>query len=199
MAAARYAIAWYKVTDADAATTRNKVYNYYGGFGGDCTNFVSQSLKAGGMKFMRSQGRNDPWSPYGGANRLPFLKGEGSWWSRWWTPSIGPPRQYEPTASFVRADTLYHHLLDYNLAGIVVGYKHAKPGDVVFYHHGGAMTHSQIVARAKPKIMIAQHSESAYKPIIESFKSMTDNYGARGSGWNIVILRPLFSVSDIPA
>lgn len=36
-------------------------------------------------------------------------------------------------------------------------------------------------------------------PIIKPLKAMERERGARGADWNDVILRPLFSVSDIPA
>jgi hypothetical protein len=47
--------------------------------GGDCTNFTTQALKVGGMRFMRAHGRNSPRVAW--TNRHDILKGEGSWWS----------------------------------------------------------------------------------------------------------------------
>jgi hypothetical protein len=83
--AASYAKTWdlNGESEEEASINSNRQYYYYGGDGGDCTNFASQALKAGGMRFMRAHGSNDP---NGDAhteeeNEAIFLKGQGSWWS----------------------------------------------------------------------------------------------------------------------
>lgn len=195
-AAANYALRW--------AQARNPNYNYYAASGGDCTNFVSQSLKAGGMEFMRvGDGWNQPSSP-NGATRFPFLRGQGSWWSRWWSSN---PRIYETTASFVRSQDLYDRLLEYGLAIKVSNpLANAREGDVIFYSSDPddpvGLHHTQIVSRVKAKngqVIVSQHSGFATKPLTDSIDSQNGKYGPRGVGWNFWVLRPIYTRANIPA
>lgn len=195
--AARYAVRWWPVTDENYLTKSNRNYNYYGGNGGDCTNFVSQALKAGGMKFMRSHGYDRPDRPLGSN---PFLRGEGSWWSYWYAGgSTG--RSYVVTASWARAQHLYDHLREYGLATSVPKSQTPRQGDVIFLSHSSGdrnLSHSMIVARvSQGTVWIAQHSSPAYKNFERSKEAMRRAYGTEGSDWNYFVLRPRYAVANI--
>jgi hypothetical protein len=132
---------------------RNRAYGYYGGNGGDCTNFVSQALKAGGMEYMRAHGDNNP-NGFETPTLYPeetFLKGEGSWWSYYEPLPIA--YDYTPTESFVRAHVLYEHMLDTGLGRDLKGHEQVKPGDIVFFdleHYSLApseIDHSELITR----------------------------------------------------
>jgi hypothetical protein len=168
--AADYAIKWdlNGQIEADAFHNHNRNYGYFGGNGGDCTNFTSQALKAGGMHFMRANGRDDPAASDTADHTDQYLYGEGSWWS-YWTAPVAPdpvgPRTYGVTQSWVRAGYLFHHLLDYGLAEIVPHGGRVRAGDIVIYDLNGPssatadLDHSQIVTSVTPRsIWVVQHS-----------------------------------------
>jgi DNA-binding beta-propeller fold protein YncE len=91
--AANYAKYWGNEDHNDA---RNNKYWDYGS--NDCTNFISQILRAAGMRFMRF-----------GAH------GDGSWWVNSYIPIVGPPK-YDDTESWKLADELPRHLWRFGLA-----------------------------------------------------------------------------------
>jgi hypothetical protein len=75
-------------------------------FADDCTNFLSQIMRAGGMQMMRE-----------------FHLGQGSWWSQTYGRN---------TLSWSVADTFVHHLIDYRLAVYVTNGRF-EPGDVLAF------------------------------------------------------------------
>jgi hypothetical protein len=77
---------------------------------GDCTNFMSQALKAGGMQMMRE-----------------YATGQGSWWYKFSQGS---------THSWSVAEVLHDHLKEYHLAHTTQNW---AVGELVFfnYHDGG--------------------------------------------------------------
>jgi YD repeat-containing protein len=201
-AAAQYAEYWFK--------SRNPEYEFLAGNGGDCTNFVSQALHAGGMKFMRSHEHNS-----GNVTFLPnpqaiFLMGTGAWWSIFEAPEgeNTPETLYERTGSFVNAHLLYEHLFNYGLARVVHEKSEAiHPGDIVFYDLKGpsmaatALDHAQIVTKPGPKpgvVMVAQHS-GPYELSLGSVvhHRIEPHSGPRGKNWNYVIVRPIHTTANI--
>ncbi len=140
--AAQYAERWALagLSEEEIDEDANREYDYFGGNGGDCTNFVSQALHAGGLRFMRAHGRNGPNGGGLGQEEMDeetFLQGRGAWWSYYEivpleaSESLGP--SYEFTPAWVRAHDLYKHVLEYGLARIVGSHEVARPGDIVFY------------------------------------------------------------------
>ena len=89
--AAKYAVKW-------GAGRNNSEYADYGS--NDCTNFISQVLRAGRYKFMRYRAH-----------------GDGSWWKYFNIPFIGPP-EYDDTESWKQADVLPRHLWRFGLVHI---------------------------------------------------------------------------------
>jgi hypothetical protein len=206
-AAAMYARHWFNVTNSDE---RNKNYAYFGGNGGDCTNFASQALKAGGMRFMGAEGYNDPNGTPTSTFTPSWHREAGSWFS-YWTAGV-PYRDYHPTGSFIRAQELHHHLVNYGLAVNVSHSARPKPGDIVFYsakHHSTDVVsvdnlgHTQVVTRVtsntKAGVYVAQHSKAYEKPITASFNAMRESYGSHASGgWEYYILRPVYTAANLP-
>jgi hypothetical protein len=206
-AAAAYALYWWDDGDGSGSRYNSKYFSYFGGNGGDCTNFVSQALKAGGMHFMRTDG---------GFNSIQIDQnidkvhhGEGSWWAgRGAQTGLGGLYYGRiSTASWNRAYTLYGHLLDYGLATTVVGTANVRVGDVVFwnFHDGGAVTpdnadHTQIVVRVTSRgVVVAQHSQGyvhTLRYVLD--KRLADKGQVRGRDYNFTILRPRYSSANIP-
>jgi Putative amidase domain len=93
--AARYAVYW---GDENHHGARNPHYHDYES--NNCTNFVSQILFAGGVKFMKA-----------------FDKGDGSWWYEDTNP-FEVTDEYEDTRSWRLADVLPQHLWEYGLVHI---------------------------------------------------------------------------------
>jgi hypothetical protein len=101
----------------------------YASFSNDCTNFVSEALRAGDMWWMRN------WS-----------KDEGSWWSR--KVVYGGRAWYDQTDSWRLVQVLYHHLDDYHLDHRIVSTDDARVGDLIFYDfgdHGDEWDHVDII------------------------------------------------------
>ena len=211
--AAKYAERWVLAGESEQQIEENvnHEYNYYGGNGGDCTNFVSQALKAGGLRFMRAHGDD---SPDGGgqsqeeADEAIFLKGQGSWWSYYATIPLESSetyvRSYTPTQSFVRAGRLYSHLLEYGLARIVGAHEVARPGDIVFYDLYNTslapqdIDHAQLVVKVtKTATWVAQHSPSYVHTLGFVIHRHEEGYGAVARNWDYVILEPTHTAANI--
>lgn len=196
--AAAYALRWWN--------KRNRAYRDYGdSHGEDCTNFVSQALRAGNLRYMRSHGYN---SANGNSSRSSrFLTGEGSWWAYYKDAGypeydIPPTRRYRATTSFVRSVTLYQHLLDYGLARRLGSTEAIKPGDLIFYSWNSAdpagISHAQIVAgRTSRGVTVAQHSRDYVRLLSEVMHDVTANEGTVGTDWDFWVLRPGYAVANI--
>ena len=212
--AAAYGYRWVLAGESDEELTlnHNQDYYYYGGDGGDCTNFVSQALKAGGMRFMRAHGHN---SPDGGGQSHEeedahiFLEGPGAWWNYFNTIPLESSetyvRSYAPSAAFVRAKALYAHLLDYGLARKVKAHEAVRPGDVVFYdlYHpsleADKIDHAALVVKvsADGTVMVAQHSPSYVHSLAYIVRNKESHEGPVGVDWNYVILEPVHTAANI--
>lgn len=199
-AAAAYAMKWFYV---NSWQEHNPNYDFFGGNGGDCTNFISQALKAGGMKFMRARGRN---TPDGNGRTKYYLKGEGSWWSYYIdTPQYGTSitlRSYEWTTSFIRAEVSYRHLIEYGLGRRLTRGEKPRRGDIIYYNLSGldydGFNHTQMVARVSARgIYTVQHSPGRIRTMAEVLRS-NDVTGHRlGRDWTYVYVRPLHTAADI--
>jgi hypothetical protein len=211
--AASYAEAWALSgeSDEEVLVNHNQDYNYYGGNGGDCTNFVSQALKAGGVRFMRAHGRN---SPNGGGlanqeeDEAAFLKGQGSWWSYYTNIPLESSEtyvhSYVPTESFVRAGKLYNHLLEYGLARKVKWHEVVRPGDIVFYDLGNTsleankIDHAQIVVKvSRTATWVAQHSPAYVHTLGYVTHRWAEGHGPVNVDWAYVILEPIHTAANI--
>ncbi len=206
--AAAYAVRWnlLNTTNDEARQLHNQQYGYFGGNGGDCTNFASQALKAGGMKYMRAHGRNSPDATEPSASGE-FEKGQGSWWSYFQeTPLMGGSgylqRTFEGTESFTHADVLYEHLLDYGLGRVLGPEEVVRPGDLVFYNLVGldlsAMDHSQIVVGVTPnKIWVSQHSPGYRHTLRYVLRKNNTPDHKLFTDWTYRILRPIHTAANI--
>lgn len=196
--AAAYAMRWWN--------RRNPAYRNYGDSSGvDCTNFVSQALRAGNLRYMRARGYNS--ANGNGSRSSRFLTGEGSWWAYYKDagyPEFDRPgsRRYRATTSFVRSVTLYEHLLDYGLARRLASNEAIKPGDVIFYNwHGtdpSGISHAQIIAgRTSRGVTVAQHSIDYVLLLSEVLSRVADNEGTVGTDWDFWVLRPRYTAANI--
>ncbi|HEU5254278.1 MAG TPA: amidase domain-containing protein [Solirubrobacterales bacterium] len=97
---ARYAVYW---GNEEHHGARNPFYADYGS--NNCTNFISQILRAGGGRFMRA-----------------YENGDGSWWyyniGSGGVLGDGPSSGWEDTESWKQADKLPRHLWRFGLAHI---------------------------------------------------------------------------------
>ena len=118
-AAVNYARKW--------ALSRNSVYKDYEKYGGNCTNFISQCLVAGGILFdHQGQDLTEQWYWYSDGYRTP---------------------------SFTSATSLKRYLLKNNhqtlktkgVYAIQTTYANLTLGDIVFKSVNGKVTHSMIV------------------------------------------------------
>jgi hypothetical protein len=151
-AAAAYALKWYDGF--------NPAYdNFTGGGGGDCTNFASQALVAGGVQF--SYDFED-----GNESDYAWYSLHSKRFARIAKP--GPVPAYEFSSAFVRSQDLWNHLLvDTGLASQIPqkGFPDAmthvlRPGDLLFEKIGASKVfdHTQVVVKVnKNEVLVAQH------------------------------------------
>jgi hypothetical protein len=168
--------------------------------GGDCTNFMSQSLRAGGMWFMRE-----------------YEKGEGSWWVK---PPTVPKNiiidsivfggRFQYTQSWSVAEKLFAHLLNYNLGTIEGAGRGGTPidgdllhiGDVIFLdwdNHPNKWDHAQFVSGQDPitgEFLLTQHSSGYEKPLSEVNRRIR-NPNAHGNRWGWAIMHPTHTRADL--
>lgn len=210
-AAAAYAEKWALKgeTDAEARENRNREYDYFGGEGGDCTNFASQALKAGGMRFMRANGYN---STNGNdtthSDDEEFDETEGSWWAYYldtpfWGDALYSERTYSFSASFVRAHTLQEHLIGYELGRFVKTGEPVRPGDIIFYDVEGTsleykdIDHAQVVTRVSGKsIWVAQHSKQYERTLAAVVTKLEDEGKKLYTDWRYDIVEPIHTAAD---
>jgi hypothetical protein len=151
-AAAAYTRKWSKTTDEEGHLGDwNPSYPVFRE--NDCTNFLSQGLRAGNMWFMRQ-----------------YEDGEGAWWMRFVYLGV-----WDYTRSWTVVDELYGHLLEYALIEPIQvfnpkrleaeGYENWKVGDIIFYrdpanpqvyYHASMVTR---VERATGEPSFGQHSK----------------------------------------
>lgn len=197
-AAANYAMRWYKARNPN-----------YESFGNDCTNFVSQAMKAGGMKFMRSGGVDDP-SPGAPAYLDHFKKGDGSWWSAR-LPNQANGWFFHWTKSWTLADVSRTRMLDHGVGVAMSATGHLRPGDVVYYQFPKGdypdltpatqdWTHTSIVTRiTKNGPRVAQHTSDYEKSLANVKRDLTARYHSPPNQgvWRITVMRPVKTAYDI--
>lgn len=132
-AAVAYARKW--------ALKRNPAYYDFEKIGGDCTNFASQCIYAGGQTM----------------NFTPIL----GWYYR---------SSSDRSASWSGVEYLYNFLVNNKAIGPFahsVMQSEAKPGDIVqLGRHDGDFYHSPVITAVKPTILVAAHSFDALdKPL----------------------------------
>jgi hypothetical protein len=189
----------------------DRSFGFFGGHeGGDCTNFASAALHAGGMQYMRSHGDDNPnGDNTTKADSEEYLKGEGAWWSYYIEyPFEGTNilvRSYEVTRTFVRAGELYEHLVQFGLGRVVHNTEYVKPGDLVFYDLDGTsmepeqIDHTQVVIHASHSyIYVAQHSSGYIHSLNYVIEKVTKEKGALHQHWNFTIVEPDHTEADIP-
>jgi hypothetical protein len=163
----------------------------------DCTNFMSQALKAGNLSYMRE-----------------FQTGDGSWWViNRFTPSDS---YYADTASWVNANTLAHHLWEY---GLVKKVSHNpadfRGGDLIAINwewganNDGVFDHFQLVTHGgeNGNPTVAQHSVTDYGgfewgTVLDRITNGTADHGGEGQlwqGWGYIVLRPIHGQANIGA
>lgn len=146
-AAVNYALKW--------AISRNGAYDDRSGSGGDCTNFVSQALYAGGM-MMNLPGEISTSSRY---------VTDGGWFSRRFESSVPT---YRVSSSWINVEMFYSYwaprstMVTKTWSPMQVYYG-SSPGDVIQYQYagGGRKWHSLMVTgknTSKRTIYISQHS-----------------------------------------
>ncbi len=149
-AAAAYALKWY--------SKHNESYPEFGGNGGDCTNFASQALVAGGMKFTYDLGDEDDYVWYMRHNSR-FAH----------SAKLGPVPAWSYSSSFVRSQDLWNHLILATNLGYQIpqaGFPGAmaqvlRPGDLLFekIQSSKDFDHTQIVVQISgTEVWVAQHS-----------------------------------------
>jgi hypothetical protein len=210
--AEHYAEIWTKQGDgySEATIEHNHKFPFYSREGGDCTNFASQVLWGGGMRFIGTEGDDHPVSVGDDYEDNHF----GDWFSGVYEPlgGHGLGLKYNTTENWPRAEGMYEHLLQNHLARELKEGEawRWKPGDLIFFelHHKsepGVIDHVQVVESVTPKhILIVQHSENyrvtLYNDIHQNLEGHTPHheYGKRGVGWNWFILEPVHTKFNRP-
>lgn len=212
VAAAAYALRWdlhqypNGLLDAAPYAHHNFIYGYYGGAGGDCTNFVSQAMVAGGMRFERSNGLQSTNAlPNGKDTSLEYLQGTGAFWS-WYQDNppydlVYEPRTYDAANQFIRAAGSYQRLVNSN-AGVAFGRvlpstALLQRGDIIYYNLDGTsvdgINHAQIVSGFKNgHVLVSQHSPG----FTQSFQETRNTIDANGTktlgvDWDYWVVRPI--------
>lgn len=173
----------------------------YPRFSNDCTNFVSQALKAGGLKFMRTGGYNSP-TPTASEFVDHFRRGTGSWWSARLSNSAGG-YMYRYTASWVRATESYERFLEYG-AAVTVDRAALRHGDILYYQFpdgGGRWTHAAIISRiTRSGPIVAQHTTDLEEPLADVIKRLSEKWESKPNQgvWRITAIRPTRTAYNIP-
>jgi Putative amidase domain len=216
-AAAEYVHRWVFAGENNqyVAEHHNKAFKYFGEAGGDCTNFASQALHAGGMKFLKTEGHNNPHEWPNDEELLPnpaYHRGTGSWWSGYWLQYLGAGetrREYKVTEAWDQARTLYRHLIETGLAREYSQGEQIHEGDLLFFDlYRGDDTehidHTDIVSSVLPTgaagkgyVYLSQHSSAKTVTMAEEFKHVRDAYGQRGKDWEVYFVHPVYTEGNI--
>jgi hypothetical protein len=195
----------YKFVNEKHPENYNHEFQYFGGAGGDCTNFTSQVLWAGGMRFARTHGYNEPDVDANGEEHYgDYEYGQGSWWEGYYYLGDGKESKFSrtPTLSFVNAETLRDHLVEYGLIERVAQSAPLRRGDVIFYDEHlektDKLSHSQTVVAVTPeKIWVGQHSTN-YVATLRSVRHRVDNErGPQGTAWEMYVYRPVHTKANL--
>ncbi len=182
----------------DAASYARRWYDDFNGnyprfFDVDCTNFVSQALRAGGMRFLG-------WN----AQQSSGVKVGGEW--AWWV-NQNAGGSWSQTNSWSTSPGLYKHLLNTAIAKPVAGGESLRVGDVVFFDQNGktidGLDHTSIIARVdKSGAWVAQHSgfpvnqKKNYRTLADSKKSVEQAAKKKNTSWMMRVLRPVYTAAN---
>lgn len=142
-AAVAYARKW--------ALDRNPAFYDFAEVGGDCTNFISQCIYAGG----------------GRMNFTPVM----GWYYR---------SSYDRTASWTGVEYFYNFLVNnrgIGPFGHVVSQSEIRPGDIVqFGTRNGYFYHTPIITEVTPVILVAAHNDDALDRPLYSYNFSVARY-----------------------
>ena len=199
--AAQYAYKW--IDEDREKTYYNHEFMFLGGNGGDCTNFTSQILWAGGMRFMRTNGYNEPDMEANGEDHFgSYDYGQGSWWEGYYYYKEQLKLFRTPTESFVNAKKLLDHLVEYGLVAYVPKNSPVQKGDVIFYNEHGTspekVSHSQTIISVTPhRIWVGQHSSTYIATLRSVRKRINVDRGPQGKAWEYFIYRPIHTQANL--
>jgi putative amidase-like protein len=156
--------------------SRNPDYPQYDS---DCTNFVSQVLHAGHMKFSAEWRRR-----------------EGAWWSH----KVGTGYGFETTNSWSRSETLHHHLNSFELVRRIRDQDNWRKGDILFYEwrdiNPDKLEHTNVVVDIRdrdgePMPYLLQHAQDYHHPrSLKAFRKRAKD-GDEGGVKTIIHMRPV--------
>jgi hypothetical protein len=199
--AAQYAYKW--IDEDHENTYYNHEFLFFGGAGGDCTNFTSQILWAGGMRFMRTNGYNEPDMEANGEDHFgSYDYGHGSWWEGYFYYQKQLKLFRTPTESFVNAQKLLDHLVEYGLVTFVPKHTPVKKGDIIFYNEHGTspakVGHSQTIISVTPhRIWVGQHSSTYIATLRSVRRRVNEDRGPQGKAWEYFIYRPVHTQANL--
>ncbi len=207
-AAGSYAQTWSLngESDSEAEHNHNHKFRYQGGRGGDCTNFVSQALHFGGMRYMRANGFNTPNALTEENNNISaYEHGQGAWWSLYADLPIGgaTQRYTDFTRAWAGAYGLYEHLTEYNLGHVLGPNEPIHRGDVVFYSESHELKpigieHTQIVSRIDDgAIWVAQHSKNYERKLGYVIEKLHHQHRDLGKDYEFYFFRPEHAAANI--
>jgi len=148
----------------------------YKSFDEDCTNFMSQILRAGGLGFMRN-----------------FETGPGSWWMTKNGPFWAP---WNWTRSWSLANELQHHLREYGLARVLTD--SWRQGDFIAYdwQPDGTYDHINFVYRVENgEPYLLQHTPSY--TTAKSFSAFRKKAAEQSGYFRFIHLRPVHAFANI--
>jgi hypothetical protein len=207
--AANYAYAWTfpGAEDPEMQSLHNQNFQFFGGNGGDCANFVSQALWKGGMEFLGAHGHNNPNEDLGHHdNSAVYENSEGAWWSAFHYNFFEPPRIFDgPTPAWWNAHELYKHLLEFGLAVQLTHKQKPKAGDLIFFNQGEGIhtaniDHVQMITRVKKNyVQVSQHSNSYHKPFFKVVQKLERKYHQKPGVelWNYFVLEPIHTAANL--
>ncbi|MFY9264319.1 MAG: amidase domain-containing protein [Solirubrobacterales bacterium] len=191
----RFAAGRYGLTYGDEQNPPGYVYEDNGS---DCTNFLSQALRAGGMRFANEY-------------ELRTDADEGSDGQSWWYLRNGTPLEHgkKRTASWVRAEALIDHLRHRRLVGAAfrrpsannLRKVRARVGDIFafdWFLEGNRYDHLAIVSEigsdGEPRLAYHTHDERSMP--WHEFVDKTEGpggYGRYGEGWTFDRFRVVYT------
>lgn len=185
-AAAAYARYWWD--------KKNKDYAFHDN---DCTNFVSQALKAGGMKFIRTGGFNDP-TPATDDYIDNYKRGLGSWWSAR-IPGGSSGFSWRWSAAWAQSQKSYERMFDFGVGRNLAHNENIRPGDVVYYRldpDNPDFTHAAIVSKVTRRhVYVAQHTRPYEDPYADVVKRLNRDIGV--GEWYHEWVRPTHNAYDL--
>lgn len=173
--------------------TPNANYTDFSGYGGDCTNFVSQMLRAGGMTMTpkKNNPADDSWYYYGAAwgNRTSSWTAADNFRTYWGAIN---------GVGYKHATAMYKYTaaeLQNNSAAYKNLVSRCQIGDVIqFVNTSGTTYHSMGVQRVYysdgvRKVTISQHTSN-------DFYHLTDKIANKTTGWVVLLKMANYSVLE---